>query len=98
MKAPKPAAWPAAGSAEVSLTPQPGARALGGLGAPVSGAGNQPVWIGARGGRVARAGVSALGEEVSRRAGVRGPLMRVARADGAAAAGRLSMLVDYSGF
>ena len=98
MKAPRPVVWPTSGSVEVPLTRQPNERALGEAGAPVNRAGELPVWVGAKRGGVSKATVTSFDPELARRVGLNGLLLRVGRADGVAAGGRVSLRVNYAGF
>ncbi len=101
------AAWPKAGSADVSLGSPPGQGAAGSSAASPVRAGKLPVWVGAPAGAARparpqplpqRVKVTVLDRTRARRAKVRGLLLTVARADAGTTAGRVGVRLDYSGF
>lgn len=93
--------WPAAGTAGVKL----GASSTRSAAAPVK-AGHLPIWIGRAPGNKQRTAAAAptavkvdvLGEKATRRLGTDGMVFTVARDDGAAAAGKVTVRLDYSSF
>ncbi|GGZ37627.1 hypothetical protein GCM10010343_75800 [Streptomyces avidinii] len=109
-KAPK-VSWPAAGSAELELTPNMGPVSKSFLSGSAQGptigsgpqqAGKLPVAVHAAPGKAAEAPskvkVSLAGKDAARKAGVDGVLLSVGRADGAAQAGSAKVEVDYNSF
>jgi len=89
VRGPVKVAWPKAGAAEVSLA-----------GAGPARAGDLPVSVGAASIMAAPSTVrvEVLDRDVTARAQREGLLLRIGRSDGAPAAGRVSVRVDYSGF
>ncbi|MET9962004.1 hypothetical protein ABZ128_23625 [Streptomyces sp. NPDC006326] len=108
-KAPK-VAWPAAGSAEVSLSssgPVSKSFLSGSAQAPAASTGSQqagklPVAVYVAPGKAAEAPskvkVSVAAKDAARKAGVDGVLLTVARSDGSAQAGAAKVEVDYNAF
>jgi RHS repeat-associated protein len=97
---PAAAVWPKSGTVDVTVpATDAGLARAGGL----------PVWVGASQRQQLRTGqapaaaagrvrVRVLDRDATRRAGVDGLLLTVARSDGASTAGRAKVRIDYSGF